>query len=76
MKSIAPWRYPKYASRVTGSGDAVKSSNGVRDLTIEVTLFTRSCRRKKFTYRSRSFAGVSCDLDAEMQRGQRDDADR
>lgn len=39
MNSIARWRYSKYESSVPGSGEAAKSSKGVKNLTVEVTSF-------------------------------------
>jgi hypothetical protein len=44
MNSMARWRYPRYTSRVCGTGDVVKSSNGMKNVTLEVTGSTRSCR--------------------------------
>jgi hypothetical protein len=50
MNSMARWRYPKYASRVRGTGDVMKPSNGMKNATVEVTGSTRSCRWKNATY--------------------------
>ena len=35
MNSIARWRYPRYSSRVPGSGDAVKSANDAKNRTVD-----------------------------------------
>src|SRR4051794_39260211 len=49
MNAIARSRYARYASRVPGTGEPVKSSNGAKNLTVEARSFTRCCRWKKST---------------------------